>query len=126
MQSMSEPQLSQPEDDRVFEAAGELFALLSTPVRLKVLSALCNGERNVTDLVTATSTKQPNLSQHLSALYRAGILAKRREGTQIFYSILSQRAVQLCRAVCTQVAMDLDAEISVPHEERLFPTKQKH
>lgn len=122
---MSEPQLSQPEDDRVFEAAGELLALLSTPVRLKVLSALCNGERNVSDLVAATATKQPNLSQHLNALYRSGILAKRREGTQIFYSILSQRAVQLCRAVCTQVAMDLDEETAISREERLFPTKRK-
>ena len=125
MPSMSEPQLSQPEDDRVFEAAGELLALLSTPVRLKVLSALCNGERNVSDLVAATATKQPNLSQHLNALYRSGILAKRREGTQIFYSILSQRAVQLCRAVCTQVAMDLDEETAISREERLFPTKRK-
>ena len=122
---MSEPQLSQPEDDRVFEAAGELLALLSTPVRLKVLSALCNGERNVSYLVAATATKQPNLSQHLNALYRSGILAKRREGTQIFYSILSQRAVQLCRAVCTQVAMDLDEETAISREERLFPAKRK-
>jgi DNA-binding transcriptional ArsR family regulator len=119
---MSEPQLAKSDDDRVFETAGELLALLSTPVRLKVLSALCNGERNVTDLVAATSTKQPNLSQHLNALYRAGILTKRREGTQIFYSILSLPAVQLCRAVCTQVAMDLDGENNDPREERLFPS----
>lgn len=122
MNDMSEPQFSKSEDDRVFETAGELLALLSTPVRLKVLSALCNGERNVSDLVAATSTKQPNLSQHLNALYRAGILAKRREGTQVFYSILSQSAVQLCRAVCTQVAMDLDGEAVAPREERLFPS----
>ncbi len=122
---MSEPQITKTDEDRVFEIAGELFSLLSTPVRLKVLSALCNGERNVSDLVAATSTKQPNLSQHLNALYRSGILAKRRDGTQIFYSILSQRAVQLCRAVCTQVAMDLDGDTEVPHEERLFPSRRK-
>jgi DNA-binding transcriptional ArsR family regulator len=113
------------DEDRVFEAAGELFSLLSTPVRLKVLSALCNGERNVSDLVAATATKQPNLSQHLNALYRSGILAKRRDGTQIFYSILSQRAVQLCRAVCTQVAMDLDDEAHVSSEDRLFPKRRR-
>ena len=122
---MSDPHTAKTDEDRVFETAGELFALLSTPVRLKVLSALCNGERNVSDLVAATATKQPNLSQHLNALYRSGILAKRREGTQIFYSILSQRAVQLCRAVCTQVAMDLDEETAISREERLFPAKRK-
>jgi DNA-binding transcriptional ArsR family regulator len=122
---MSELKIEQSDEDRVFETASELFSLLSTPVRLKVLSALCNGERNVSDLVIATDTKQPNLSQHLNALYRSGILAKRREGTQIFYSILSQRAVQLCRAVCTQVAMDFDGGDEVPQDERLFPSRHK-
>jgi DNA-binding transcriptional ArsR family regulator len=123
MAKVFESQVSKSDEDRVFETAGELFALLSTPVRLKILSALCNSERNVTDLVSATSTKQSNLSQHLNALYRAGILGKRREGTQIFYSVLSQRAVQLCRAVCTQVAMDLDSESESAAEDRLFPAK---
>lgn len=112
------------EEDRVFETAGELFALLSTPVRLKILSALCDGERNVSDLVEATRTKQPNLSQHLNALYRAGILGRRREGTQIFYGILSQRAVTLCRAVCTQIALDIDEQAEVPRDERLIPARR--
>jgi DNA-binding transcriptional ArsR family regulator len=112
------------EEDRVFETAGELFGLLSTPVRLKILSALCDGERNVSYLVEATHTKQPNLSQHLNALYRAGILGRRREGTQVFYSILSQRAVTLCRAVCTQIALDIDETAKVPKDERLIPARR--
>jgi DNA-binding transcriptional ArsR family regulator len=124
MAQIFESEVPKSDEDRVFESAGELFSLLSTPVRLKILSALCNGERNVGDLVNATSTKQSNLSQHLSALYRAGILSKRREGTQIFYSVLSQRAVQLCRAVCTQVAMDLDGEADTAAQERLSPTRR--
>ena len=33
--------------DAVFESVAELFALLSTPVRLKIIGALCNGEKNV-------------------------------------------------------------------------------
>ena len=72
------------EEDKVFETAGELFSLLSTPVRLKILSILCNGEQNVSTLVEGTQTKQPNLSQHLNALYRAGILGRRRDGNQVF------------------------------------------
>lgn len=112
------------EDSKVFESAGELFALLSTPVRLKILSALCNGEQNVSSLCEVTSTKQPNLSQHLNALYRAGILGRRREGTQIFYNIQSQRAVTLCRAVCSQVALDIDETSSVPTQERLVPRRR--
>ena len=121
MKSMSEPQLSQPEDDRVFEAAGELLALLSTPVRLKVLSALCNGERNVSYLVAATATKQPNLSQHLAVLYRTGVLAKRKEGTLVIYRVHSEKAVALCRSVCTQIAIELDEPGALPAGQSLAP-----
>ncbi|MES2714161.1 MAG: metalloregulator ArsR/SmtB family transcription factor [Pseudomonadota bacterium] len=107
------------DEDLVFESAAELFGLLSTPVRLKIISAVCHGERNVSDLLAQIDTTQPNMSQHLSTLYRAGVLGKRREGTQIFYRLQSERVATLCRAVCTQVAMELDGDESVPPAERL-------
>lgn len=98
------------EEDQVFETAAELFGLLSTPVRLKIISAVCNEERNVSELLAMIDTTQPNMSQHLSTLYRAGVLGKRREGTQVFYRLQDERVASLCRAVCTQVAMDLDVD----------------
>lgn len=105
--------------DQVFETAAELFGLLATPVRLKIISAVCNGERNVSDLLEQIDTTQPNMSQHLATLYRAGVLGKRREGTQIFYRLQSERVATLCRAVCTQVAMELDGDEAVPAADRL-------
>ena len=39
------------EEDLVFESAAELFGLLSTPVRLKIIRAVCNGDRNVSELL---------------------------------------------------------------------------
>lgn len=107
------------EEDRVFESAAELFGLLATPVRLKIISAVCNGERNVSELLTEIETTQPNMSQHLATLYRAGVLARRREGTQIYYRLQSERVATLCRAVCTQVAMELEGEAPLPAAERL-------
>ena len=107
------------EQDLVFESAAELFGLLSTPVRLKIISAVCNGERNVSELLEQIDTTQPNMSQHLATLYRAGVLGKRREGTQIFYRLQSQRVATLCRAVCTQVAMEMDPDEPIPAADRL-------
>ena len=103
----------------MFESAAELFGLLSTPVRLKIISAVCNGERNVSELLEQIDTTQPNMSQHLSTLYRAGVLGKRREGTQIFYRLQSERVATLCRAVCTQVAVEMGADEGIPASERL-------
>ena len=108
--------------DRVFESAAELFAVLATPVRLKIISAVCQREKNVSELLAEIDTTQPNMSQHLAMLYRSGVLAKRRDGTQIYYRLQSERVATLCRAVCTQVAMELDGDDSVPAAERLTRT----
>ena len=116
---MSTPQAAQ--SDAVFESVAELFALLSTPVRLKIIGALCNGEKNVSQLLSEINTTQPNMSQHLSTLYRAGVLGRRRDSTQIYYRLQSERVATLCRAVCTQVAIELDGGGEMPSSERLLP-----
>ena len=96
------------ESDEVFELAAEVFRVMSAAMRLKIISALCNGEKNVTQLLEKVGTTQPNMSQHLNTLYQAGVLAKRREGVQIYYRIHNDRVVTLCRAVCTQIAIESD------------------
>ena len=107
--------------DRVFESAAELFGVLATPVRLKIISAVCQEEKNVTELLALIDTSQPNMSQHLAALYRSGVLAKRREGTQMYYKLKSERVALLCRAVCTQVAIELDSGAEMEASDRLVP-----
>jgi ArsR family transcriptional regulator len=109
------------DSDFVFSSAAELFGLLSTPIRLKIISALCNGEKNVSQLLDHIDTTQPNMSQHLSTLYRAGVLGRRRDATQIYYRIQSERAAMLCRAVCTQIATELDAQAGTDVDGRLTP-----
>ena len=93
---------------QIFESAAALFAVLATPMRLRVLSAVCNEEKSVNQLLLEIDTTQPNLSQHLAVLYRTGVLARRKVGTQVFYRVQSQKAVALCRSVCTQIAIELD------------------
>jgi DNA-binding transcriptional ArsR family regulator len=98
------------ESDEVFELAAEVFRVMSAPMRLKIISCLCNGEKNVTQLLEEIDTTQPNMSQHLNTLYQAGVIGKRREGVQIFYRIINDRVVTLCRAVCTQIAIEADVK----------------
>ncbi|MFZ5567922.1 MAG: ArsR/SmtB family transcription factor [Pseudomonadota bacterium] len=94
------------EPDQVFELAAEVFRVMSAPMRLKIISHLCDGERNVSYLLSKIDTTQPNMSQHLTTLYQAGVLGKRREGVQIYYRIVDDRVAALCRAVCTQIATE--------------------
>jgi DNA-binding transcriptional ArsR family regulator len=123
--NIPEPTGVADESDQVFDSAAELFRLLSTPIRLKIISALCGQEKNVSQLLEEIETTQPNMSQHLATLYRAGVLARRRDATQIYYRIGSQRAATLCRAVCMQIAVEFDGEVEVPASERLAPLGSK-
>ena len=107
--------------DAMFEMAAETFRVMSAPMRLKIINCLCDGEKNVGQLLEEIDTTQPNLSQHLNLLYRAGVLAKRKDGTQVIYRVQSEKAVTLCRTVCTQIAIELDEPTSVPANERLSP-----
>ena len=96
------------ESEEVFEKAAEIFRVMSAPMRLRIISALCNGEKNVGELLAEINTTQPNMCQHLNTLYQAGVLGKRRDGVQIYYRIVNERVVSLCRAVCVQIASDAD------------------
>ncbi len=98
------------EPDQVFELAAEVFRVMSAPMRLKIISHLCDGERNVSYLLSKIETTQPNMSQHLTTLYQAGVLGKRRDGVQIYYRIVDDRVAALCRAVCTQIATESNFE----------------
>lgn len=92
--------------DRVFDAAADLFRLLSKPIRLRIVCVLCAGECNVGELLDRVSqgqdvrVRQPNLSQHLGMLYRGGIVGRRRSGAEVFYRVVSKRVLLLCEAVC--------------------------
>ena len=111
------------EQGRVFERAAELFSVLSTPMRLRILSALCEREKSVSELLLEIDTTQPNLSQHLAVLFRTGVLSKRKEGTQVIYRVQSEKAVALCRSVCTQIAIELDEPGALPVSESLTPNQ---
>jgi DNA-binding transcriptional ArsR family regulator len=108
------------QSSRVFELAAELFTLLGTPMRLRILNALCEGEQSVSQLLAKIDTTQPNLSQHLSVMYRSGVLTKRKEGTQVIYRVQSEKALTLCRSVCSQIAIEMDDAPLMPVSERLL------
>lgn len=88
------------EADQVFDKVAEVFGLLSSPMRLRIVSELCRGELCVSQLSERIGVPQPNVSQHLSMLYRAGALVRRREGAQVFYRIGGTNLSGICRSIC--------------------------
>lgn len=63
------------------------FQILADPTRRKVLEALSQGERQVSDLVAAVAIQQSGVSRHLRILHEAGFVVMRPEGQRRLYSL---------------------------------------
>ncbi len=96
--------------EQLFEAVSGYFALLSEPSRIKILYALCKGERTVADIVEQVGSTQANVSRHLNLLYRARVLGRRKDGIQVYYRIADENTVSLCRAVCDQMSVKIEQQ----------------
>lgn len=83
----------------MYERVADLFGLLASPMRLRVVCSLIDGERNVSDLAERLAASQPSMSQHLGTLYRGGVLARRRTGAQTFYRIDNEQVRSLCQVL---------------------------
>lgn len=67
--------------------AVRLLRTLSDSTRLRLLRVLQRGEHNVTDLCRELGLPQPTVSHHLGLLRSANLVANRRDGKQVYYSL---------------------------------------
>lgn len=95
---------TQQDLSRLFESASGYFALLSEPMRLRILHAICDHERTVNDIVAATGATQSSVSRHLNAMHRAGALTRRRDRNFTWYGVADSTLTELCRTVCVHLA----------------------
>jgi len=95
--------LSPAQMEQVFSKVSQFFSLLSEPSRLKILFILCDGEQSVNTVMEQAGSSQANVSRHLTALHRAGILARRKEGVTVYYAIEDEASLEICQSVCTRV-----------------------
>jgi DNA-binding transcriptional ArsR family regulator len=79
---------------RAKRATGLLKAM-SNPVRLLVLCQLAEGEKSVGELEGVVDVSQSALSQHLALLRSRGLVASRRAGQTIYYSLAGREAPAL-------------------------------
>jgi DNA-binding transcriptional ArsR family regulator len=84
--------------DQLEQVAGR-FRMLGEPMRLRILQAVCRRTRTVSEIVTAVGATQANVSKHLALLAGAGILARKKAGQRVFYSLKDQLAMKLCALV---------------------------
>jgi len=100
-----------PLSDEALELVARRFAVLAEPMRLRLIQALFDGEKNVNALVEETGGTQANVSRHLQTLTQAHILSRRKEGLQVFYAIADPSIYKLCELVCGSLEKQLTWQV---------------
>ena len=67
--------------------------------RLLLLCQLTQGEQNVGELEATVGIRQPSLSQHLGVLREEGLVAARRQGKYIYYSLASHEVIAIMQTL---------------------------
>jgi DNA-binding transcriptional ArsR family regulator len=84
------------------------LTLLADPTRVQLLVLLEQHESTVQDLSSKVACTPQNVSRHLSILHRAGIVARKRDGTSVYYSLADFSTCRLLDQVLASITGQID------------------
>ena len=95
----------------LYKRIAQVFKAFCDETRLMVLSHLQDGEKCACVLLARVSVSQPTLSHHMKVLVESGIVAARKEGKWMYYSISqegSEKAIALLKELTAVSATNND------------------
>jgi DNA-binding transcriptional ArsR family regulator len=81
--------------------------VIGDPSRIRILDLLRGGELSVGQITEDLGTSQQNVSKHLGVLLQAGIVSRRKDGTNSLYTVADEGVYGLCEQVCGGLQMQL-------------------
>jgi DNA-binding transcriptional ArsR family regulator len=115
------------ERSHAIDAVASYFGVLSEPTRIRIMHVICEHEKTVSQIVDEIGASQTNVSRHLGIMHRSGVLARRKQGNQVYYRTADAAMVDLCRSVCKRISERMEEKMPLRSELlRLMPQpKQK-
>ena len=83
---------------QLYAVAADLFFALGDPARLRLLALLEAGEANVSQIASAVGEEISAVSQRLKLLRYHGLVARRRQGKHIYYTLADAHVADLIRS----------------------------
>lgn len=81
------------------QAQSRYFRILGDPTRLRILGALLERERTVSDLVGLTGAPQSRISNHLACLKWCRVVEAERRGRNVTYRVTDRRVRRVMGSV---------------------------
>ena len=96
----------------------EFFKTLAHPVRIRVLELLSERERSVGEMLPFLGIEASHLSQQLAVLRRAGLVATRREGSTVYYSLTTPHLSELLAVAQLSLTAVLSGQLELLEDRR--------
>lgn len=94
------------------EEAAHRFALLSDPTRLRILHTVMEqGELPVHSIAQLAGASRFNTSTHLNRLAEGKLVARRREGSTVYYRVDDNNLPRVCELMCDSLRKQVAAAI---------------
>jgi DNA-binding transcriptional ArsR family regulator len=107
-----------PQDDREEAATDEALRALAEPRRRAILRLVAHDELAAGEIASAFEVTRTAVSQHLTVLRNAGLLAERRDGTRRLYRARPEGLDGLRRFLDQMWASSLDTARRLVEAER--------
>ena len=82
-------------DEHTGAHVAELFRAFSDTSRVRIMSALLDGEQNVSRLAELVGISDSAASHHMRGLRQTRIVTARRDGQEVYYSITDPHIITL-------------------------------
>ena len=86
--------MPKPKNREFFKRQAKVLRALANESRLLIIDRLSRGECTVGELTQLVGSDQSTVSKHLSVLSAHGIVDDRREGTNVYYKLLTPCVMQ--------------------------------
>lgn len=103
-----------PDSLRRFKA--DVFQALAHPTRIAIIELLGNRELSAGDLIEELGMEQANVSQHLAVLRSRQLVANRKAGNQVFYSVRDPILLQVLALMRSYFQKHLNEALAVLEE----------
>jgi ArsR family transcriptional regulator len=114
---------SMKQDLRRFKA--EIFQALAHPTRIAIVEALRNSEMSAGQIIEQLGLEQANASQHFAVLRGKRVLANRKEGNQVFYSLRDPVLIEVLDILKRYFYSQLSDTVSMLKEIRMDKASPK-
>lgn len=100
-------------EQNIHELQANICKALANPIRIEILEILNQGEISFGEILRILNISKSNLSQHLSVLVSNGLVSQRKEGTNSFFSLSSDKVALACQIMREVLIENLNRKINL-------------